>query len=72
MASREICATKADFENVEGLNNFFPVKSSGELTMGDEIAVFDSCHVLPRYIVHYSVHKDPRDTFRGVSFYNSV
>jgi hypothetical protein len=71
-ATREICATKSDFDSVAGLQNFFPVKSSGEEIQGDELAVFDSCHVLPRYIVHYSVDKDPHDKFRGVSFYNMM
>lgn len=73
-ASREICSSKNDFEQIEGLTNFFPVLANEVLNnlkfyfklltkfqkeiQGDEIAVFESAHVLPRFVVSYSVHKD--------------
>ena len=36
----------------------------GEAMKGDEIALFDSSHVLPRFIVHYTVEKN-RETFQS-------
>jgi hypothetical protein len=36
-------------------NNFLPV-ASGQNIRGDEIVIFDSSHVLPRYILKYSIN----------------
>jgi hypothetical protein len=56
-ASRNICQSGNDFEQIEGLITFFPTEC-GEEAEGDEIVLFNSAHVLPRYIVHYSTVSD--------------
>ena len=48
-----LCSTKEDFL-LEGVTNYFPVEQ-GEQAEGDEIVVFSTDQVLPRYIVHYTV-----------------
>lgn len=53
-ASPEVCRTEQDFAKVKGINTFFPIVK-GEEIQGDEIVVFESAHVLPRFVVHYSV-----------------
>jgi hypothetical protein len=63
-AARKACATQDDFEYVQGMNNYFPVQEEGEEVQGDEIGVFDPAHVLPRYVVRYTVTQDPNKTFK--------
>ncbi len=52
--SPDVCRTEDDFAKVRGLTSFFPIVK-GEEIQGDEIVVFESAQVLPKYIVHYSV-----------------
>ena len=54
LASRETCQSDLDFDVVEGMTNYFPAEV-GEDAQGDEIVLFNCAHVLPRYIVHYSI-----------------
>ncbi len=52
--ARELCTTKREFEDLEGAEGFYPIQTE-EIFEGDEIVVFDSSQVLPRYVVHYTV-----------------
>jgi hypothetical protein len=54
----ECCATAEDFERLRGATNYFPVTTPGEEIQGDEIVLFNSSHVFPRYVVHYTVERD--------------
>lgn len=56
LASKAVCKTENDYNSVAGLTTYFPVQA-GEEVEGDEIVVFDSAQVLPRYVVHYSIHQ---------------
>eukprot|EP00026_Physarum_polycephalum_P002585 Phypoly_transcript_02592.p1 GENE.Phypoly_transcript_02592~~Phypoly_transcript_02592.p1 ORF type:complete len:876 (+),score=185.82 Phypoly_transcript_02592:391-2628(+) len=56
-AHRECCATKSDFDELEGLTNYFPVVNKQEEVQGDEIVLFNPAHILPRYVVHYTIEK---------------
>ncbi len=54
LATRELCETDHDFYGWENFYNFFPITTEGPF-QGDEIVVFDSSQVLPRYVVHYTI-----------------
>jgi len=49
-----LCQSNKDFDLLAGVTNYFPVEAN-EKAEGDEIVVFRSEQVLPRYIVHYTV-----------------
>jgi len=50
--TREICETDSDFEHLDGVYTYLPI-TENESAEGDEIVVFKTEQVLPRYIVHY-------------------
>ena len=60
-ASESLCESSVDFKSVDGLLSYFPISGQEEVE-GDEIIIFKSAQVLPRFIVHYSV----------VSFFHST
>ncbi len=58
-ATPKLCSTPKDYESVKGLTSYFPTETVEETEQGDEIALFDEAHVLPRFVVYYSV--GPKD-----------
>ncbi len=57
------CRAQSDFEIVEGLVNYFPVEDGDEV-QGDDIGIFEPFNVLPRFVVRYTVAKDPNKVFQ--------
>lgn len=58
-ADTSFCASDSDYKAISKFEQFYPIDESdfGQ-EQGDEICVFDSAQVLPRYIVKYSVSKN--------------
>jgi hypothetical protein len=52
--SRQLCATDEDYATLQNTTNYYPVETN-EQAQGDEIVVFRSEQVLPRFIVNYIV-----------------